>query len=373
MYCGFFNLDEEPFNMKPDPRFLFLTQEHRERLAGLAYGVLNRKNCLVVTGDIGTGKTTLITAVTQYLPRERTRFSIISIPTLTSADLLEMILRNFGIAEVPASKAERIHTLSQFLAEGDARGTVSALIFDEAHKLSPDALEEIRLLGNLNLGLVLVGQNELTELLNRRELRALKQRICVQLTTGPLREDEVGQYIRRRWTAAGGGPASPFTPEATGAVAHWSGGVPRLINSICDNALTVAFKAGEHTVTLEHVHQAVARLKLARPSGPESATDQGGSSPAASAHAAVETALPQAALPQTGLKPRWTLRSVGARIVSQLPARLNRNASPPPARLPEEAPFRRKQADRPPLKMKKIPSRPVRPSDRPNNGHSITK
>jgi len=327
MYCGFFNLDEEPFNMRPDPRFLFLSQEHRERLAGLAYGVLNRKNCLVVTGDIGTGKTTLITTVTQYLPRERTRISIISIPTLTSTDLLEMILRNFGITEVPASKAERIHKLSQFLHEGDERGTVSALIFDEAHKLSPDALEEIRLLGNLNLGLVLVGQNELTELLDRRELRALKQRICVHLTIGSLREDEVEQYIRRRWIAAGGGQASPFAPEATGAVAQWSGGVPRLINSICDNALTLAFEADEHTVTLEHVHEAVGRLRLARPSGSESDTNQGGSSPGDSGRAGAE-----AALAQTGLKPRWTLRSVGTRIISQLPTRLNRNVLPPPAR-----------------------------------------
>src|SRR5215470_10166916 len=139
MYCSFFNLREEPFHMAPDPRFLFLSQEHRERLASLAYGVLNRKNCLVLTGEIGTGKTTIISAVMEYLPRERTRFCVISIPTLTSSDLLEMILRNFGIKDVPASKAERIHPLTQFLKEGEQRGIVSAVICDEAQKLSPAA------------------------------------------------------------------------------------------------------------------------------------------------------------------------------------------------------------------------------------------
>ena len=317
MYCGFFNLGEEPFNMKPDPRFLFLSQEHRERLAGLAYGVLNRKNCLVMTGDIGTGKTTLITAVMRYLPRDRTRFSTISVPTLSSRELLEMVMRNFGMEEIPASKAERIHRLAEFLREGEASGIAAALIIDEAHKLTPDVLEEVRMLGNLHaLGLILVGQNELNDLLNRPELRALRQRICVRLTIGPLGKDEVEPYIRWRWKAAGGGPSAPFSAEAIGAVTQWSGGVPRLINSICDNPLTVAFEAGEHSVTAEHVQAAVARLKLVVPpvgvqgAGLRLSAAAGAGQPVATAEAAPAES-----------KPRWTLESVRTRIASQLPHR----------------------------------------------------
>jgi general secretion pathway protein A len=306
MYCSFFNLREEPFHMAPDPRFLFLSQEHRERLASLAYGVLNRKNCLVLTGEIGTGKTTIISAVMEYLPRERTRFCVISIPTLTSSDLLEMILRNFGIKDVPASKAERIYTLTQFLKEGEQRGIVSAVICDEAQKLSPAALEEIRLLGNLNsLGLVLVGQNELVDLLNREELRALKQRICFRLTIGPLREGEVEQYIKYRWQKAGGGQTPPFEPQAVAAVARWSQGVPRLINSICDNALTIAAEMDEHLVMPEHVEAAAARLTLVRAAAAGAGSGQSGEPSLGDDIAPVEA---PPATPSS--KPHWTLRSV---------------------------------------------------------------
>jgi general secretion pathway protein A len=263
MYCGFFKLDEEPFNLFPDSKYLFLSQGHRQKLAGLAYGILKRKNFLVLTGDIGTGKTTLVSAALRYLPRDHSQFSVISNPTLTPEEILEMTLLNFGIAEIPLSKAERIHKLDQFCRQGDHLGKVSTVIFDEAHKLSLPALEEIRLLGNLNsLGIVLVGQNELDELLHHQELQALKQRICLWLTVEALKESEVEQYIRFRWMKAGGGQSPPFSQQAVAATAQWSRRVPRLINSLCDNALTVAFEEGDPSVELEHVDEAVKRLRL---------------------------------------------------------------------------------------------------------------
>ena len=263
MYCDFFKVDEEPFNLRADPKFLFLSQRHREKLAGLAYGILNHKKFLVLTGDIGTGKTTLISAVSRYLPASRARFSVIAGHTLSPSELLEMTLLNFGVKEIPASTAGRIHQLQQFCEQGDQDGKVSAVIFDEAHKLSVLALEEIRLLGNLNsLGIVLAGQTELNEVLEHPELRALKQRICLRLTVEPLQEREVPQYVHYRWKKAGGEQLPPFSQKALAAVAQYSKGVPRLINSLCDNALMSASEQENSLVEPAHVNDAANRLHL---------------------------------------------------------------------------------------------------------------
>src|ERR1017187_3741288 len=195
MYCKFFGLDKKPFNMTPDPAFLFLTAQHREALVGLTYSILERKGFVVLTGDAGTGKTTLLTRVLQHMPETKVQSSVILNPTLTPAEFLELALLDFGIPEVPASKAQRLVKMQKLLLEGHREGRISTLVIDEAHKLSLDVLEEVRLLGNFEqddqklLQILLVGQSELSDLLERSDLRQLKQRIALRFTIEPLPPD----------------------------------------------------------------------------------------------------------------------------------------------------------------------------------------
>jgi general secretion pathway protein A len=271
MYYQYFGLRKNPFSMTPDPGFLFLTPQHREALAGLTYALLGQKGFLVLTGDAGTGKTTLLTRVLQHLPSNRIQASLVLNPILTSAEFLEMTLLDFGVMEVPASKAQRLARLQHVLHQADEQKKISALIIDEAHKLSPEVLEEIRLLGNFEtsdhklLQILFVGQNELGVLLNRPDLRQLKQRIAARFAIGPLAPFEVEQYIQYRWTKAGGTRETPFNPEAVNSIAQHSGGVPRMINAICDNALIQAFGEGQSTVKAHHVWEACSDLDLVAP------------------------------------------------------------------------------------------------------------
>jgi general secretion pathway protein A len=269
MYNKRFGLAKNPFNMTPDPAFLFLTAQHREALAGLTYAVLQHKGFVVLTGEAGTGKTTLLSRVLQSLPESRIQFSLIMNSTLTPSEFLELALLDFGIKDVPASKAQRLHKLGTLLLQGQREGKVSALIVDEAHKLSIEVLEEIRLLGNFEqadqklLQIVLVGQDELDEILDRANLRQLKQRIAVRLSIGPLAPPEVGQYIRHRWLTAGG-TQPPFSAEAVAGIARVSCCIPRVINALCDNALVQAMAEGCATITDRHVHAAALDLQLAK-------------------------------------------------------------------------------------------------------------
>src|SRR5215472_8629790 len=186
MYHQFFGLRKDPFGMTPDPAFLYVTAAHREALAGLTYSILSRKGFVVLTGDAGTGKTTLLTRILQSIPPSRARFSVVLNPTLTPAEFLELALLDFGIGSIPASKAQRLLLLEEFLVKAREQKQVPVLVVDEAHKLPPDVLEEIRLLSNFEqaeaklLQIVLAGQTELAAVLNRPDLRQLKQRIAVR-------------------------------------------------------------------------------------------------------------------------------------------------------------------------------------------------
>jgi len=268
MYLQAFGLERYPFGMTPDPGFLYLTPQHREALTGLAYAVLDRKGFVVLTGDAGTGKTTLLTRVLQYLPAGRIQSSVIVNPTLTPAEFLEMTLLDFGIADFPPSKAQRLLKLENLLMEGDRAGKISTLVVDEAHKLSHELLEEIRLLGNFEnaghklLQILLIGQGELGDLLNREDLRQLKQRVAVRLRIGALSDAEVEQYVQHRWRKAGAKQPAPFTSEALSEVAAYSHGIPRLVNVVCDNALTLAFARGLGAVGAGHVIEAACELDL---------------------------------------------------------------------------------------------------------------
>ncbi len=274
MYTQFFGLSKEPFSMSPDPAFLYLTPQHRETLAGLMYAILDRKGFIAVIGDAGTGKTTILVKVLQSMPAGRIQSAVVFNPTLTPAEFLELLLLDLGVEEVPASKAQRLNRLLKLLVEARAQGRVVALIVDEAHRLSPEVLEEIRLLGNFEnhegklLQIVLLGQNELGQLLNRENLRQLKQRISLRFSLGPFSEPEAENYVRHRWGKAGGGSEPPFTAEALRGVARWSRGIPRTINAICDNALLLAFAESSRVVQTNHVLQAARDLDLLRAPAP---------------------------------------------------------------------------------------------------------
>jgi general secretion pathway protein A len=270
MYNESFGLQRSPFNLTPDPEFLYLTAQHREALAGLTYAILARKGFVVLTGNAGTGKTTLLTRILEHLPVSRIQSSVIVNPTLTPSEFLEATLLDFGLTDIPSSKAQRIGMLQSFLWTGHREGKVTALIVDEAHKLSLELLEEIRLLGNFEsaneklLQIVLIGQSELDELLNRENLRQFKQRISMRLVIEPLAGTEIAQYIRYRWIKAGGSEP-PFSADAITGIGEASQGIPRVINVLCDNALLRAFGEASATVESRHVLAICRELQFAAP------------------------------------------------------------------------------------------------------------
>ena len=257
--------------MVPDPGLVHLTSQHADAISGLAFGVMDRKGYLMLTGEPGLGKTTALCALQELLVESNVQASVIFHPTLSGPEFLEMLMMNFGLEQIPASKALRLKMLQAFLVRSDNKGTVSALIVDEAHKLSPELLEEIRLLGNFEasdhklLQIVLVGQNELQDRLNLPELWQLKQRIAIRLTLRRLDRQQVAEYIQFRWSKAGGASAHPFTSEALDGIHRWSSGIPRVINGICDNALLMAFAESTHTVDLDLVREACIELDLPTP------------------------------------------------------------------------------------------------------------
>jgi general secretion pathway protein A len=259
--------------MTPDPAFLFLTAQHREALAGLTYSILGRRGFVALIGDAGSGKTTLLARVLERLPAAQVCSSVILTPTLTPAEFLELMLLDFGLSAIPASKAQRLLMLQRFLVDAQGQGKAAVLVVDEAHKLTPDVLEEIRLLGNFErpdqklLQIVLAGQNELDATLARGDLRQLKQRISMRLCVGPLQPAEVEQYIGFRWAKAGGTQSAPFSAEAILALVRYSHAVPRLINSLCDNALISAFSDGCTCITADHITGAAKDLAIRNGNG----------------------------------------------------------------------------------------------------------
>ncbi len=267
MFESFFRLTENPFSMSPDPRFLMATALHREAIAGLIYGVTERKGFMVLTGEAGTGKTTVLRAVADALP-ESVLFSYVLNPAMSPSELLEHTLLDLGIDDVPKSKARRMFRLGDLLAERHIAGQVSALIVDEAHKLTPEVLEEIRLLTNFEtntekmLQIVLVGQPELGDLLQLPDLRQLKQRIALRFKVTALAPEEIPGYVGHRWAKAGGEGQPPFSDGALEMLTQHSQGIPRLINAICENSLLAAFAAGVHTVEPAHIESVAQNLDL---------------------------------------------------------------------------------------------------------------
>jgi general secretion pathway protein A len=269
MYESFFNLQKSPFGMNPDPNCLFMTPSHREAFAGLLYAISRRKGFVVLTGEAGTGKTSLLRALIRST--DAAKFSVILTPRLNADEFLELALLDFGVSEVPASKSQRIYKLQEILLELRLQGKAPVLMVDEAHTLSPETLEEIRLLTNFEtsdeklLQIVLAGQDDLATTLNREDLRQLKQRIEVRMDLKPLTPSDVGAYMRYRWSRAGGTEPLPFSEQAIALIAEASRGIPRLVNSICDNALLLAYAGEELLIAPGHVHHVLRDFDLGEP------------------------------------------------------------------------------------------------------------
>ena len=257
MYKAFFNLTRNPFELTPDPTFLFSTRRHNEALAALYYGVRRHKGFVVVTGEVGTGKTLLLRCLLRLLEQSPdVAYAYIFNGLLSPTEFLQYILADFGLAASGKNKGELLLDLSNFLISRGSKKETTVLIVDEAHHLSADILEEVRLLTNLEtnedklLQVVLVGQPELDEKLDSAGLRQLKQRIALRAQLDPLDGIETKGYIERRLQIAGSSQANTlFSEQAIAAVHRHSRGFPRLINTICENALITAYGRQMRSVT----------------------------------------------------------------------------------------------------------------------------
>ncbi len=284
MYENFFGLSRPPFLTTPDPRLLFPTRGHREALDGLSHATLGRKGLALLTGEPGTGKTTLLRAMMEGAPADRVRFGLVVHPTMDSEDFLEMAMLALGMEDVPGAKPRRLFALERFLAREQDAGRTVVLLLDEAHRLPPDVLEEVRLLANLEtragklVQIVLSGQMDLAAALNRPDLQQLKQRLAHRFAVHPLRPQEVPAYVSYRWARAEAFRPHPFGEDALDYLAVFSGGVPRLINTICDNALLAAYGDGRREVRPEDIVGAAKNLAWA-PADEAAGSSQAGRRP----------------------------------------------------------------------------------------------
>jgi type II secretory pathway predicted ATPase ExeA len=266
MYEAFYQLKEPPFGSTPDPRFLYRSQGHREALAYVAYGLFGKKGFLAVTGEVGIGKTTIVRAfVHTFHPCLEVAFVLNT--NVNFEEMLYLILQDFGIEVDDVNKVKMLSRLNAFLIDRFAQHQNPVIIIDEAQNLAPEVLEELRLLSNLEtdqqklVQIVLVGQPELAEMLTRRSLRQLRQRIPGVLEMKNLRPREVEEYIAFRLRTAGltnGG--LKFTGEAQRAIYEFSDGIPRLINTVCDRVMTRGYLQRTTTIGLEMVETAVNEL-----------------------------------------------------------------------------------------------------------------
>ena len=247
MYKTFFGLKEHPFNANPDPRYLFLTREIQEALAGLAYGIKNRKGFILLSGEVGTGKTTLLNRLLDWLNMEGVATAYIFNSQLDASQLFDLMMADFGIPCESRDKSHVLIRLNQWLLQRYRDRKTSVLIVDEAQNLSFEVLEEIRLLTNFEtaneklLQIVLSGQPELDDKLRDPRVRQLRQRITMRCRTQPLSLQELSGYIAERLRIGGANGTPIFSPEAIEAVYKYSRGIPRVANLLCEHSLIGAF------------------------------------------------------------------------------------------------------------------------------------
>jgi general secretion pathway protein A len=270
VYCEYFGFCEKPFSMTPDPRFLFLSESHREALAHLLYGIDNRTGFIELTGEVGSGKTTVLRALLTQLDAERYRTALIFNPCLSAPDLLQAINREFRIPTEGFSQPAHLENLNRFLISQNEKGLIVVLVIDESQNLQPEVLEQIRLISNLEtdraklLQIVLAGQPELAGLLARKELRQLDQRIVVRYHLRPMTFHDTCLYIQHRINVAGGKRSVSFTKEAARRIYRYSGGLPRLVNIASDRALLAAYTKNKREVNFRIASAGIADVKRGR-------------------------------------------------------------------------------------------------------------
>jgi len=265
MYCQFYGLKERPFNVTSDPAFFFSSKKHKEAISHLLYGVSQRKGIILLTGEIGTGKTTICRFFLNHVAKNIKTAFILN-PAFSETQLLESIIKDFGIFPKNKSKLDMVWELNNFLLRESTAGNNLVLIVDEAQNLQPNLLEQIRLLSNLEtekdklLQVILVGQPELNNRINLYDLRQLRQRIMVRYHIGPLDNDEIKSYINHRLEIAGSAGKIKFSNEAIDSISRFSGGIPRLINMICDRALLAGFVAETNHVDSNIIKRCLGEL-----------------------------------------------------------------------------------------------------------------
>ena len=271
MYKAHFHLSRNPFDLTPDPNCFVPTPRHNEALAALYYGVRRHKGFVVVTGEVGTGKTLLLRCLLRLLENSKdVAYAYLFNSRLSPTDFLQYVLSDFGMPASGRNKCELLLDLSNFLVDRGSKQMTTVLIVDEAHDLSADTLEELRLLSNLEttedklIQIILVGQPELDKKLDSNELRQLKQRIALRAQLGALTAQQTKEYIEQRLRIAGADPNAPpiFSPEAVDSVYAYSRGYPRLINTICENALIGAYARQLSLVTPGIVDDVAGEFRL---------------------------------------------------------------------------------------------------------------
>jgi general secretion pathway protein A len=268
VYRAFFGLRDDPFNLSPDPSFLYRSDQHEEALSNLIYGVQARKGFVVLTGEVGTGKTTMLECLRDWLTQQRAEFAFIFNSRINSDQFLEMIAYDFDLRCNRASKPEILMSLQEMLVSQAERGSTAVLIVDECHNLEWEVLEEIRLLGNLEnrrgklLQIILAGQPELDRKLDAPNLRQLKQRIVLRYNLRPFDAEDTARYIQSRFSTAGIERQTVFSADLIEEIHRRSSGIPRLINAICDNLLLTAFAEASKTATLEMLDEVCDDMRL---------------------------------------------------------------------------------------------------------------
>jgi general secretion pathway protein A len=282
MYKQFYGLKQNPFELSPDPYFFYPTPRHTEALAHLVYGVVHRKGFVVVTGEVGTGKTLLVRCLLESLKNSRIAFAYVNNPLIPVPEFFSFVVNDLGL-NLPrgSSKTESLLCLNSFLINRSREDLTTALVVDEAQLLSHELLEEIRLLTNLEttkhklLQIVLLGQPEFEQKLDSADLRQLKQRIGLRCNLKPLELQELRGYIHERlWLAGAGAKAANIFPEETIELIYkCSSGIPRLVNTLCENSLLLGFWHNQPQISWEIVLEAAADLRLTLFSEITSASD----------------------------------------------------------------------------------------------------
>lgn len=264
MYKEFYGLRANPFNVNPDPRYLFLTRHTEEALACLTYGIQSRKGFVLLTGEVGTGKTTLINKLLEWLRLQQVATAFIFNSRLNVPQFLDYMMADFGIPGETRSKSQVLLRLYNWLLDRYRAGETAVLIIDEAQNLTDEVLEEIRMLTNLEtfteklLQIVLVGQPELEQKLKQPQLRQLRQRLTLRAKTHPLTLEETKAYVQQRLRIAGSNGHQIFDPGAVASIHRYANGIPRVINLLCEHCLVSAFVDQQKTIAAEVV-DAVAR------------------------------------------------------------------------------------------------------------------